>query len=456
MSLKLVNSDTFAVKERLSDELSEVVKRYFAEHASMSLDDAERALQIWEEMKELDLRLECDCQLNYPQAPMLLAAMPRTIRRMPEPANEAHDKKCRFILRNRERDPITFPPRTTTDEGDLAIHVPFPDPEHTSRIGGRGGGGGQQLPRIASVLFTLLEKSFVNWMFHDQQHNANVCAAKVANQARDMMMCSDDRNTVHLGKMLVTATSNFAQGVKQITSLREAITQYDPDEWPYGSRPHGYMISIFDNYKRNTEKEWYELSIPGWRENQYIDVRPHVFAEGRNVRRSPYIGIVSYALPNRTSNKTHGMRCYLQPCFSQDSWFPVDSGYERYTMETMLNWRKELPNGWSIDIKKPLFDEMVENAEGEEKPCRPDFILRVKYNGNYRRHVAVETMGILSDEYEERKCRTHPLMLTRWGLLVQHNMTDRTEGGRERMTDLFIQQLNDAVLNGRQTDYETL
>jgi hypothetical protein len=450
MTLRIVDADTREIIRELGIELSNHIKGFFAAHVDMSEDHAEEALLIWDEMKEYGHRLACDCRPGINPAPLLVAALPDQIRRMPKTTNEEHGEKCVFLNRSGRSDPRIEPNRSPLAENNLTTHVPFADPDRErNNTKGRRDGAGGRVHGIARVLFTLLEKSFVNWIFHGERHDSRKCANKINRVADKLVMCSDRHNKIMAGEMLVTATE-YGPGVKEITELRKKIANFDDNNWPKGSRPHGYMCAMINSVEKNSEEGRFELSLENWEKKQFLEVRPHVFAEGIRCIRAPYIGVISYALPNRTSDVTYGMRCYMQPCLDEDSWFPVDSDYERHTVEAIIKWRSEFQDGWTIDIKKPLFDEMVEDDDGELRPCRPDFVLRVQRHKQLVRDVAVETMGFDTVEYEERKKRTHPLMRRRWDLLVEHDMIVRSERARDLATSKFVQNLEAAALHGMQ------
>lgn len=454
MVLSYVDTRTGEIKGNLPDELRADVVDFFAIHKNdMEEDHVEMALGVWDEMKELGLRLACDCRPGHTPAPQLYAALPAQMRRMPAPPNEDHGPECVFRQRQQEApDQIILPPRQPFADEDLAIHGPFADPNRNPNPGRGAGGPGGKFPRISRVLFTLLEEAYVNWLFHGQRPTAEQSAKVVWSKAQDMRLCGHGEQTISLGKMLVTL-SNDEENIPRIMRLKEFISE--AKEWPFGSRPHGFACMMVNNFTYNAENERYELNVVGWDKPLYLETRPYVFAESGRSQRAPYIGIISYALPSQDAKAVYGMRCYLQPCLDLNSWFPVDSGFERETVEAILEWRQTLPEGYTVDIKKPLVDEIIER-DGKLR-CRPDFILRVKKNGDYVRHVAVETMGFDRIEYEEAKRRTHPIMLMKRGRpLVQHDATRRTETGKMLSKQQFLAELEASVLRGVQPYYDSI
>lgn len=456
MVLRYVEAVTKAHVADVGDsDVDSAVKNYFADHRVLHEDDATAALHVHDTMKGHNYWLACDCEPADGTVPFLHAARPAQLRRSPAP-NPDHHPDCRFVNRTYADGTDVEPSRVKNDE-DLAVHDEFAVPGVGRGSGGSGHTAYRRLPGISRVLFKALAAAKVNKLAHGADIEAPGVATRVWDQSYQLTLCGAGAERVSLKSMLVTADSaNQRTGIGRISDLKERVRGYQ-GTWPSGSRPHGFMIGMMSGFQWDADHERFNLQMVGWSNPQFIQTRPNVFAEQADrLTRQPYIGVVSYALPARQANVPFGMRCFLQPCFSPESWFPVDSNFERETVRTTIEWRDQLPDGWTVDIEKPLFDELVPMPNGDNVPCRPDFILTVKRGGTFVRTIAVETMGIIGVEYEIRKRRTHPAMLKRWKWLVQHDMTHRRRFDIEKARQLFLEQLTEAALNGTQPYYQSV
>ena len=101
------------------------------------------------------------------------------------------------------------------------------------------------------------------------------------------------------------------------------------------------------------------------------------------------------------------LRAYAQPIHNGRLFVPVESDFERKTLNAILAGQRALnTQGVDLAIGKPLFDSMTSLG-----PCRPDFVLeaRSRVTGEMKTLV-VEAMGFDSADYEAAKAVTHPRM----------------------------------------------
>ena len=403
----------------LSIPTSDAVKHYFTGCSSVTESEADLAETIFHEMKNRELWLECDCRPEGTRPALICAAEPMTLRRMPSPPNPPHAETCCFG--NRQRDEASVLPERSVPDRDLTVHGGYTD-EPTPRAIGQGGGDRMRLPFISQVMFRILEATCTNRVLHDENPYERPDALNIYRRVRDLRLCGDGDQAISVQKMLVTAgTEGISIG--RIKALKEQIGGYDPLAWPRGVRPQGYLMGLANGHSYNEPAERYELDMVDWRNPVFIEARPRIFAELTPSRaRQPYIGIVSLAKPTRDASKVFGLRCYLQPCLSPNSWFPVDSNNERTTLKALINVRSVLPPGARMDIRKPLFDEEVHSANGPER-CRPDFVLKITNSQDKEIEIAVETMGSVEDDYIDQKSRTHQIMLKKYAHLEKHDLS---------------------------------
>lgn len=439
MTMREIERNGRNVVRELNHSTSDAVKRYFTTSTPIPEDVAEEALRVWDRLRERELWLECDCRPGHNPRPRLYAAEPGQIRRFPNNGkNTPHSPDCVFSRRGSSAAREILPVREVRQDGEFAIHGAFSEPGRNGSSSSATATGGKRRNSLASILFNICEKSEVSSLGHGLQVGPQTHAKYVDEWASVQTMCRDAITRISLGEMLVCA-GGYSVGIERLKKLRETLLNIET--WPSGGRPHGYLIGVVSDFSENKEKGWYELSFIGWKQPQRLDARPHVFAEGSNRNRSPYLAIVSLAHPDRSSDKIHGIRCYMQPCLSETNWFPVDSGLERETVRILQEWRESLPDEVTADITKPLFDTMTDDG----KACRPDFLLTIRLKGNFVQTIAVETMGSISIAYEESKKITHPRMRQIWKHLAIHDLTISSSRARMAAQADLIKAL-DAII----------
>lgn len=456
MALAIVDSkNPKIVYEVLNEELSDVVKQYFALHANMNEAEMNEALWVFDEMKSGDLRLACDCQ-NGLTTPLLNAAYPSQLRRMRSP-NPKHATNCVFGNRSTAHDGIITPSRDRPLIAEpLGVHGPFANPENNRGGGGRGERNGRHLPALSRVLFTLLSQAGINQVIYGEEPRSVYDQMQsIFEAAGSCTVCRDETTKVFLKEVLGTYPAfklNGEWSPSHIT-LKDNLNDWD-NPWPRNSRLQGYACALIDGFEENKVAKRFEAHIHNFKHPIHLKYRPHIFAEGSSSSiRAPYIAIISFAQPTRDEERILGLRCYAQPCFDEKNLFPVDSDKERDTLRAIETFLEDHPN-ISANITKPLFKLKVPGFP--EETCVPDFEIEVlDDNDDIARRVVIETMGIGSLEYEDSKSRTHPLMARR-GILVQHDMIGSSTRLNERNTDLFLDHLEQAIFSETQYPYPSL
>ncbi|WFU04594.1 hypothetical protein QA648_27865 (plasmid) [Rhizobium sp. CB3171] len=450
MTLVLVARDSRKIVEELSATVTSNIKKYYTSLEPMEEYEIGEAEDVFERMKTDEYFLRCDCHVLGRKYPYLSAARPSTMKRLqPTDKNLAHHRDCVFANREAERVgarevlPVTRRPTEDT----LAVFGPYVVRREASyrESNQDGGGNSLNLPKISSVLFRLLEAAELNIApFHEDETPHPVRAWKAA---QTLPLSTQ----LKLKRRLVTIDNSedgYVRGINHSSSLKAFIAE--PANWSDGTRPQGFLCGVADGYRRRNDI--FELVIRGWKEGPFINTRPHVFGGmARSTLRSPYITILGYAFPNISAPKVLGLRSFMQPCYKHDDWMPVDSDLERQTLEILKRLQKDHPI-FRISICKPLFDVEVVLEDSAIGRCKPDFVVTFARRGE-ERTVAIETMGMTTDDYEDRKARTHPLMLKRYGGLIQHRFR---YGHTTVLGEQFEHELLGFLNEGTQPHYDSL
>lgn len=459
---------SLALVEKLSAEDTEALKQYFAVHKTMTDVQAEMAENIFTDIQVRNRWLTCDCQtdsLPIRARPLLCPVTGPTLRRMPAPPRPPHSVTCCFAVGRAatadEDDPdLDVRPDRARNAGPefFGVHRAFP--RFNDRPGERKtvGQGAERVRRSthARLLLTLLEKARLNrWDASAQAVKLSDQFAAIRSAARDLSLSE----RLKVADVLVSRPSRVGKlddgfgpaielGHADNMSLRQMITHH-AEEWPAGARPHGFLCTVVSSFN-GRQVEFLKGDAP-----RHLVNRPHVFAESRREMTGPFIALISYAQKHPDDSSYCPVGTYAQPCASERDCRPLDSGYERRTLDILLEAQRNARYrfGRTFNIRKPLFDEAAIMPDGNEAPCRPDFVLEVlNPAGNVERHVLVETMGRDTTDYEIAKQTTHERMRRLWGgsILVEHDCLIPSQAAIARSKAQLEERLGQAIREGRQ------
>lgn len=170
-------------------------------------------------------------------------------------------------------------------------------------------------------------------------------------------------------------------------------------KWPRAHAPQGFVALYAQAIRGN------EIHVPNG-DPVRIATRVQSPSIRGNHISGPYIVLV-VAGEYPEARGYAPLRAYAQPIHNGRLFVPVESDFERKTLNAILAGQRALDvQGVDLAIGKPLFDSMT--AQG---PCRPDFVLeaRSRVTGEMKTLV-VEAMGFDSADYEAAKAVTHPRM----------------------------------------------
>jgi hypothetical protein len=212
-------------------------------------------------------------------------------------------------------------------------------------------------------------------------------------------------------------------------------------------RPHGIYIDTFTQINGNK----LILKDPD-KPLDKITGKFSVFGEKAAERRAPYLFIGLIAQPYKDATHVEILKGYAHPCLNWASLLPVDSQYERETMDVLIKCRDWLSRKYGVSyiIEKPLFD-MGNDDDAAREICKPDFVLRTIGQNAKTSTVVIETMGFDSEQYRERKFRMREQFehIDRSGEVVpviEHDM--RENGSKNAIHRKLCQSIRNAVVFG--------
>ena len=267
------------------------------------------------------------------------------------------------------------------------------------RKGSTGTSKSTSTPRLARVLFTLLERAGLNRVLASSR-SISRDATKLMDAAQGLWM--DKEKTV-------AATGFIGPNLYRLDQIARRVE--GASNWPRSLSPHGFVIGLCDR----------ELDVGG--STHLIDpfdraAPPHSWEVKGRVRLpgpgtiGPYLAI---GLVAKVAGKESAeiVQAYVHPAYDFESLLLVDSDLERQTLAILIERQadmKERKNPYSII--KPYVD-LIEPESNT--PYRPDFVVKAG-----SREIAVETMGYVDEEYVARKSRMHEVMRSRYDEVIEH------------------------------------
>ncbi len=407
--LCLVTKYRLCVVRELSEAEAEAVRDPLRDDSTAAL-----ALAVLREGRENDLWLRCDCRIDIDDDPLLAPCrMPMgagySWRRLQGENRPQHREGCEFYRESREERAqgnwlraARTPPEgyfaalcarkggesaeLDTDEDGTALTDPLHAPEDGDREPGK-----RQMPAVRGLLCRLLETAGLTRV------RANEPPPGIVGWTEGMSAAA---KTIEVapghpldGLLFPWRTGWDRERVH--ARVREAAWDF-----PQGHVPQGFVC--FPVLKVE------EKSLPATSKYGELEVvspirRPTI---GGRAVSGPYLffGVVALITRRRGYECVRG---WAQPIVSVHRPVPVDSDYERRAFATLTTTLsildREFPDA-GFTMEKPVFD-----IDTEQGPCRPDFLIRARREGEVRTWV-VEVMGFERPDYLAGKEVTHERM----------------------------------------------
>lgn len=459
----------FVLDGEVDADLTAALKAYFTRHGDLTDTMAEEAEDFFHDLKARQQWLACDCEESndVTEVPLLDPVEGMILRRHPvrtigQRLIRKHDEHCVFVQArgklNSDGDntqKFVEPERRPRLVNSFSLVRSFrtrpPDGNGHLRTNPGSRRERTRSSTHAHLLLTLLDRAKLNrWDYNATPRNLSDQYTAIRDAAADLDIGDDLKvgDLIISTPKLIGRADDCEQGVENPITLRQKIAS-KARSWPNGSRPHGFLCTRVAGFAEGL----IDFGLGHYKRK--MENKPHVFAECRDVMTGPYIALISYACrtPNDTLYEPYG--CFAQPCLASDDCAPVDSSFEKRTLEYLRSVQKSEKRtaGVRFNILKPLFDISVRMEDGSEQFCRPDFILEVLGNdGRIRRKIVVETMGLQDDEYEASKNNTHPRMrrIDDASILVEHVVTE-TPPELTPNDSAFFRRLYVALRENRET-----
>jgi hypothetical protein len=297
-----------------------------------------------------------------------------------------------------------------------------------SPVGRPGATTARRLPRLAPVLFGLLQRAGFDTVSPEEvlsRPGRLPVAADPKGHYRRLHRFDGETLGAQLAyrDVLCTWLPALPQHVDRLGRLRGCF--------PRLMRPQGLFWGVVDDLTSTGSRTEvaYAYGPPDAR-HAVVDELPIVVRMAGRARRGPYWLVAALgAAGDDPAAPFKVLDAYAHPAYSRSLLLPVDSDAERRTAAVVLDqlawWQRRY--GLRALLHKP-WETIDLPGDGVAPP--PDFVVSVPG----RAAVVVETMGSLDDEYLERKRRTHELMRRIPGVVdvLEHDPTDPGDTHRLR------------------------
>lgn len=249
-------------------------------------------------------------------------------------------------------------------------------------------GGGASISKLARVLFHLLETA-----------KLNVLSPANTLKPQEALLTGAKSLELRTGLPL----SNYLELNPNRLKYRATLLKEDK-AWGKDVEKHTLALLPVQSFGDNT----LEVILPD-KTIKPLNLATDIYqSSGRFAERTaPYMALVLISATAESPWFYQPTKAYVMPVYSKDSYFPVDSFYEREVMRHLYRlYFEALKKGHSFEIVKPIFGIEVPAINLEERVfVLPDFL--IKKGG---KTLVIEVNGSKESEYLERKARTHEHM----------------------------------------------
>ncbi|WP_407471744.1 hypothetical protein ABFU14_05150 [Xanthomonas campestris pv. raphani] len=376
-----------------------------------------RAHTILDELIKTDCWLLCSCKSNDPgHSPVLFvsrknsALRPLTLVR--NHARGLHDEACGFHRLPGANLGHSLAERVAVAALGVLKSTDGPTVSGTTHKSSTGTSKSTSTPKLARVLFTLLERAGLNRVVASPR-SISGDASKLMRAASGL--CMDKEQAI-------PATDFIGHNFYRLNQIAKKVEK--ASNWPKSLSPHGFVIGLCER-QRDASGAMY-LVDPFSRDSppQNWNVNGRVRLPGPGTI-GPYvaIGLVAKVAGKQTAEI---VQAYVHPAYDFGSLLLVDSDLERQTLALIAERQAEMKQRKNpYSIIKPY----VDLTEPKSKiSYRPDFVINSR-----GREMAVETMGYVDEEYLARKSRMHKVMRKCYVNVIEHRPGINDDDVREQI-----------------------
>jgi len=392
------------MKGELSEQEKDLLITFFIRDDLMNREDQKALHTLCLSIHERDLWIQCDC-LDASIKPVFRINRASSgnlyLHRITSRAEHAHH--CLFKEQNYENNDR----ESNEPKRRLKKDLPFNllGKKSQGLIHSTEGNAAQSRERgtgqtqLASALFSLLDAAELNVL--SPEHRLKPLE-RLMNAAKSLELIKG-LPLLHYLELNPNRLNDRAKALK-----------VDSAQWPKGSERHCLFLWRVQSFTDQA----LEVISPK-KTTRVIEVATRIYqSSGRfSDRTAPYMALVLMGTTAAAPWFYQPVKAFVMPTYSERSYFPVDSFYEREVMRLLYRlYFEALKKGTPFQLIKPLFGINL-SANKDEKPVvvLPVFLIK---KGN--KTLVIEVNGSIEPAYLERKARTHEHM-KRLGSLLSIN-----------------------------------
>ncbi|WP_312774538.1 hypothetical protein [Atlantibacter hermannii] len=377
--------------------------------------DLRIANKILEEMDRQELWIKCDCVDSNPEVEGPFNCEVNAIKLRHVKSTRPHDDLCPLYRLKKDKDAdITVSEGKTSPLNPVGGDDWLPDKKKEARITPQDGvviprkrrrNTLKPVPALGRKLLTLIQAAGLNQMELVPEYQSPGLTGAI-NRVKAVLEEFTMSNGTPLSKLFCCEPWLTIDRIDETLSRIEKAQDIDNHE----KEPCVYIIGI----ATGARQEGIEFRVRGKTFTHRPEARVRINGENSyNVgSRAPYWAILEYR--RGRDAKVYCHEGYAHAAYALDNPMPVDSNKERETLKTIINASsyagRQLNHPEAISLSKPLFTTKT-IRDGIEEIIHPDFILNVAPAGeNPVVTFIIETMGYESEDYIERKRKTHRWM----------------------------------------------
>jgi hypothetical protein len=389
------NKSTIHVVKALSQRECTLLAELFVLDGLLSLEEKKIILNLCRHVHEQDLWIQCNC-VERPFKPVFRfnRSSSGTLYLHHITSRGEHAKNCAFKEKQWTNSTASLkdekPYLKETSVLNLLPKKSFDVlPKNKSdKVRETSSSTGTRRSKLCRALYRLLDDAGVNVINPEK----NTVPIKAIEQAALNIEIQPKK------RMLDYLYTNPAQLFKAAYALRD-----DKSNWQNDTRKHALMLIKAQSFGDRS----IEAILPNG-QTQTITLSNRIYcSSGRfGSRSSPFMALILITDSVEKPNFYEPFNAFIVPCYSEKTFTPVDSHYEREMLRRLFSLQFEhMKNGKFIEIIKPLFDITVHQGTQEETHVLPDFIIKTP-----KIQLIIEVNGSHEPEYLLRKERMHQSM----------------------------------------------
>lgn len=382
------------VKRHLTEAERSLLVDFFILGTSLIAEDRKQILTLCRSIREQDYWLQCDCtqDLSKPVFRFNRASSGK-IYLHHITSRGKHSDACAFKEKKWKAQDIDSKPSPNIKKS-TSLNLVFKKSDDARKLGNTEDfkeglvSISDRYSSLNRALYRLIDDAKLNVINLEKKISPNKALDIAANEI-DIVADKKLKNYLFINPSMI---------FKAVFLLRN-----DKSFWPKHISKHALLLVKARAFNEHA----IEAILPdGSLKTIPISQRVYKSSGRLGVRSEPYMALILITDSVEKPRFYEPCKAFVVPCYSEKTFIPVDSYYEREILRRLFALQFEYQKrGVNLEITKPLFDIPIEKNPEEQAYVLPDFILQTP-----TKRLVIEVNGSHEEEYLARKARQHALM----------------------------------------------